>query len=765
MAILFALPGLIVGCDCGDPSTNSGQADDDDVEDDDDASDDDDDTTPDDEDNDDDVTDDDDDVTDDDDSDDDDTEQIDYFCPEDGSLDVGDIHLEYITGGLPGTWGTSMAIAPDGTRYAATTKGRALYIHSDDGSDTWTSPPECLVWFAEWPDIAVDSDGFVHLTYHDSRTYALKYANNTSGDWIITTVDDQDNKEIDYWVGEYSSLALDTNGSVHISYFDFQNKALKYATNKSGSWIIKTVPSLGLVGMFTSIAVDGSGAAHIGHTEFTDISFSAFPYYATNESGHWSNRFLGLPGNYGVSVALDSKDKVHIIYSFVDYFYDGIVLHSTNASGQWVTQTVHGNSDYGNFPSLGIDSNDFLHVVYQSNYPPSVQPVYANNIAGTWEIQGIPSSIFADGKYSSLAIDPDDMVHFSHHNYNDMEAKVTTNQSGVWETSVLASGERFDQSSMAMDSQGLVHISFYDNLYYRLIYATNSSGEWQIATVDTNGNVGGFNSIAIDGNNHPHISYYDYDNAQLKFASNFTGNWATATIDSSVGSGRYSSLVFDESGFAHISYEYWGSSNSVLKYTTNTSGVWQDETIDSDGETGMNTSITLDSLGNIHVSYVKSYSDSDLMYATNLSGFWETEVIDSYSLVERATSIALDAQDKVHIAYFDTLHLNRNLMYATNTSGTWKTEIVDDVYALFEYASNTIGVDSGGNTHICYNHWKNIDLKYATNIGGTWNSSTIDNAGGSGYSASMVIDEDEMIHVVHISDGLWYTVFPVGLPD
>ena len=42
-------------------------------------------------------------------------------------------------------------------------------------------------------------------------------------------------------VGEYSSIVIDSYGFKHISYYDATNTKLKYATDKSGSWVHTTV--------------------------------------------------------------------------------------------------------------------------------------------------------------------------------------------------------------------------------------------------------------------------------------------------------------------------------------------------------------------------------------------------------------------------------------------------------------------------------------------------------------------------------------------
>ena len=46
----------------------------------------------------------------------------------------------------------------------------------------------------------------------------------------------------------YTSIAVDSGGKVHISYYDDTNAALKYATNTTGAWVTTTVDNSGDVG-------------------------------------------------------------------------------------------------------------------------------------------------------------------------------------------------------------------------------------------------------------------------------------------------------------------------------------------------------------------------------------------------------------------------------------------------------------------------------------------------------------------------------------
>jgi hypothetical protein len=113
--------------------------------------------------------------------------------------------------------------------------------------------------------IAIDLLDNVHISYYNFSQQNLKYATGTSGSWSTTTLDNTGD------VGLYTSIAIDSSNYVHISYYDclsdcdVDNGDLKYASNASGSWVDETVDSYGDVGKHTSIAMDSFDNAHISY--------------------------------------------------------------------------------------------------------------------------------------------------------------------------------------------------------------------------------------------------------------------------------------------------------------------------------------------------------------------------------------------------------------------------------------------------------------------------------------------------------------------
>ena len=215
----------------------------------------------------------------------------------------------------------AIVVDPSGiTHFSYDIEEYSLYYINTDMLDEKVSPMRLDGISVQDTSIALDSNNKVHISYYDADNRFLKYATNSSSIWDILVLDPQHEFDDD-GVGRYSSITLDSKDKVHISYYDETNNGLKYVTNIHGVWEIVPLDSTGSVdvkelGIDTSIAVDSLLKAHISYYD----AQQGILYYATNASGDWDwSEFVD--GSLGLraytSIAVDASDNIHISY------YDG----------------------------------------------------------------------------------------------------------------------------------------------------------------------------------------------------------------------------------------------------------------------------------------------------------------------------------------------------------------------------------------------------------------------------------------------------------
>ncbi len=357
---------------------------------------------------------------------------------------------------------------------------------------TLAQPASALTWDTDtvdsagsvgwWTSIALDSSGGPHISYFDRINLNLKYARQLlPWLWVTETVDSAGR------VGEFSSLALDPSGYPHITYLDFvamNNRDLKYARKlPGGGWKAETVDSEGDVGWFPSIAVDSSGQPHISYYDFDNGSGAGKLKYATRStSGGWSIETVDSAGDVGAytSIALDSSGRPHI--SYFDF--------------------TNGNLKYARRACTRVDGKSG-----------------ALGIFCFWSKVTVDTADVVSG-FTSIALDSSGLPHISYTVFGGGYSEVKYARrfsSGSWSLETVDTGGVGMQTSVALDSSGLPHISYPDNVNHTLKYARKQpSGAWSRETVDTGST--GHNSIALDANGHPHVSYYDDVHGDLKYA-------------------------------------------------------------------------------------------------------------------------------------------------------------------------------------------------------------------------------------------------------
>ena len=320
----------------------------------------------------------------------------------------------------------------------------------------------------------------------------------------------------------------------------------------------------------------------------------------------------GTVGEYS-SMALDSKDKIHISY------YDqtkGNLKYTTNAGGSWATSIIDSEGDVGRYTSIAVDSDDKIHISYFDVSKGNLK--YATNTDGPWTNITVDSSTGVVGMYTSITTDGNDKVHISYNDQTNKDLKYATNAGGSWATSTIDSYSPIDyETSIAVDSKNKVHISYNNESDTALMYATNSAGVWTTKNIDNGSDAGHYSSIVIGPNDKVHISYICNSCHQLRYATNAAGSWRLNYPDSSMVDG-YTSIELDQNGKAHISYKF----DNNLKYVNGTSGdpsPWPNKVVvDDRSSTGMYSSLEINSVGALIIAYYDG-NNSDLNLAFRAS--------------------------------------------------------------------------------------------------------------------------------------------------
>ena len=358
---------------------------------------------------------------------------------------------------------------------------------------------------------------------NDEDSFSVSARNGSS--WSSTNIDHQDD------IGYHSSLAIDSNDHLHVTYSDDTNGNLEYMTHDGSSWS-------------TPISPDSSG----------NISRYSSP-----------------------SLAIDSNDHLHVTYSDDT---NGNLEYMTHDGSSWSTPVSLDSRDYDAIqPSLAIDSNDNLHVTYGTAPEENAGEMnleYMTYDGSSWSTPISLDSRSGVGSKSSLAIDSNDNLHVTYRDYPNASLEYMTYDGSSWSTPISLDSNSYADDyigapSLAIDSDDRLHVTYYDRLSAGLEYVTYDGFSWSTPLTLDNQNCLQ-SSLAIDSNDHLHVTYHcDRGRETLEYISHDGSSWSTRTsIHNSSGdpAGYHPSLVIDSNDNLHVTYMQKGYEDYNLVYAT-----------------------------------------------------------------------------------------------------------------------------------------------------------------------------------------------------
>lgn len=357
--------------------------------------------------------------------------------------------------------------------------------------------------------LSIDTEYCYTVTAYDYTGNESTHSNVSCLDtsWTIENIDEGT---------EVSRLSLvsDTLGNVHISFYDKISGNLRYATNKTGSWVLEDIDYIQSEAVsYNSIAIDSNGNIHISYRD----NINEVLKYATNKSGSWSISVLddtsASSGNYN-SITLDALDKVHISY------YSSGLSYITDASGSWVKEIIDNDPGHS-LSSISVSPSGHVHITYYSFIDLSIK--YITNLSGNWITSVLTSVSMNGGNTADSIVDQNNKLHVCYWNNNSLN--YLTNMTGSWIAITNLNPFGGKECTITVSNGGDIHIAHqreYTRLYttYRdLVYTTNASSEWKSYTLDSSG-AGWYNSISLDSSDKAHIGYMKLYEYSLNYATN-----------------------------------------------------------------------------------------------------------------------------------------------------------------------------------------------------------------------------------------------------
>ncbi len=314
--------------------------------------------------------------------------------------------------------------------------------------------------------------------------------------------------------GRFNSIALDSMGNPHISYFNRDDGDLMYAKWNGYGFDLETVDSNGTVGWTTSIAIDSNDYPHISYNDMTNSNLK----YAK---------------------------------------WDGT---------DWVIETVDNSGNVYYYSSLVLDSNDYPHIAYYQKH--GTGPRYTYWDGSSWNTYGLASTYV--GYYISVRLDSNEEPHIGFHTTHDWDL-MYAKWSGFGfntETVSLPGEDAGSLGSMALDSSDQPHMSYRieptDDLNYAKCTLVGGSCDWTIDSVISTGVIGA-SYLNLDSSEYPQIAFRDGD-TKLQYASWDGSSWGFELVDPDNASVSYLSSAIDGDGNPHISYS--ANATPTLMYAT-----------------------------------------------------------------------------------------------------------------------------------------------------------------------------------------------------
>jgi len=277
--------------------------------------------------------------------------------------------------------------------------------------------------------IALDDAGNPYISYIDRTECKLKYAHENGGEWEVAEIDDVGTIP-SWWCYVSTSIALDPDGWPHISYYDWASEELRHAYCDAGGWHAETVDDFDHAGagVCSSMAVDSEGDLYIAYRAGTYLTGGEVLRYAHGNVSDWAIETVYATIRVlsrQIALALDSAQFPHISYgTHSDETQCDALYYAYEDAAGWHVEVVDDASCLvGSYSSVTLDRYDRVHLAYHDHQRADVgyALVYAYDDGAGWSYVVVDERC-TPGEYITIRIGPHGERHigYLHPSYGDL---------------------------------------------------------------------------------------------------------------------------------------------------------------------------------------------------------------------------------------------------------------------------------------------------------------------------------------------------------
>jgi hypothetical protein len=269
----------------------------------------------------------------------------------------------------------------------------AKTFYANKVSGSWSTPEVASgTTSTKFNSLAIDADGKAHIGVYDSYNQDMRYLTNTSGSWAGYTVHAAND------TGQHPAILIDPSNNLPILVWHaYSTRRLMYSActagdcKTAGDWTTPVARESLMTpgtGEYSSMVMDDNGYLHISYIEGSQT----LRYMTNAPNGTWLS--TGVPiaskahrNNISVMVK-DGATTVDIVYRSLDPNNKGL-MNATCSSGctnadNWTIVRINTKSLPHEY-QLGFDRDKFgnLHVTYHDVDHPRL--FYQKRINGVWD--------------------------------------------------------------------------------------------------------------------------------------------------------------------------------------------------------------------------------------------------------------------------------------------------------------------------------------------------------------------------------------------